>query len=435
MSPLFFSRKARKAAAGALQVADSALERLRLGAPAVDLGPARRVFERGRTQFRRRRYAATTESAKQAEELARLLHETHDSSANAISRLRLERDRMVPMGIGTETVDSLIDRASASMHSFVEHGGDGKFPAYEKAGLSAREGLELARERVRNFADASSVIREADRTLREFRDSNVYVTPEPLDSILAPATAALDEARDALSAGEYVRARERALQVVATLQALRQEQARASEALDRTDAAVRRVRAEGGPTEEIEITLGDARASLARGNPSEAIRLASNAAHRIEEMQKAQRSLFLHLRSVQAAVAEAEQWGFNVHTAREAIGDARVLLHTGRYDDARGRLEHARVIAEGVRERHRTVAARIADLRGPISILRKKGGPAVTDADALFARAEVFFDEGAYDDCAGTLDALDGLLGRAGVRSQGAPDPRTGADLRATDVR
>ena len=59
----------------------------------------------------------------------------------------------------------------------------------------------------------------------------------------------------------------------------------------------------------------------------------------------------------------------------------------------------------------------------------------MTDADALFARAEVFFDEGAYDDCAGTLDALDGLLGRAGVRSQGAPDPRTGADLRATDVR
>ena len=75
-------------------------------------------------------------------------------------------------------------------------------------------------------------------------------------------------------------------------------------------------------------------------------------------------------------------------------------------------------MALGIRETHRTMAARISDLRRPVTAMRTRDPIRAIEGDGLLAEAESLLDQGLYGDCAHTLDSLSELLAVPGDDSE-----------------
>ena len=412
-------RRARKEANAAIRACEATLHSLSTHGSIVDLGPARRMYDRAVDAFRARRFAAAGKAARRSESLAKLLARAHTVSTDAIAKLQAERKRMASMGAAIAEIDALIVRASTSMKDFVERDGDARFPAYEEAERLAREGLELARDGVPKFVETLRAISDAEERLRSVQDTNRYISRDLFESsVLKPATVALQEARKALSAGDYGRASEGARRAMAHAQAVERESRHAIEAFERSDDTVRNLRSEGAAVGAIEASLERARTALAAADFASARAITEEAGVRIAELREAHRSILLLARSARDAVAQVEDWGFNVREPRILLREAEGLIPAGRYDDAAAALGGARTMALGIRETHRTMAARISDLRGPVTAMRTRDPIRAIEGDGLLAEAESLLDQGLYGDCAHTLDSLSQLLAVPGDDSE-----------------
>ncbi|MEK6911881.1 MAG: hypothetical protein AABX36_03660, partial [Candidatus Thermoplasmatota archaeon] len=380
--------------------------------------------------FRARRGAAAGKAARRAESLAKLLARAHAASTDAIAKLQAERKRMASMGAAIAEIDALIVRASTSMKDFVERDGDARFPAYEEAERLAGEGLELARDGVPKFVETLRAISDAEERLRSAQDTNRYISRDLFESsVLKSATVALQEARKALSAGDYGGASEGARRAMAHAQAVERESRRAIEAFERADDIVRNLRSEGAAVAAIEASLERARTALAAADFASARTITEEAGVRIAELRETHRSILLLARSARDAIAQVEDWGFNVREPRILLREAEGLIPAGRYDDAAAALERARTMALGIRETHRSMAARISDLRRPVTAMRTRDPIRAIEGDGLLAEAESLLDQGLYGDCAHTLDSLSELLtvpvddSEAGVSDVGDTKP------------
>lgn len=389
---------------------------------AIDLGPARREHARATDAFRARRYRAAIERARHAESWATRLARDHAAAKQAIAKLRADRTRITPTGVSLAEVDALLDRATAAMTAVVEMEDDGRLTAYEEAERLAEEGVELLRDRVSRSVEMLRAVSEAEARLGALRAGIRSVRAEVLDeSLVGPAEAALAAARAGLATGGDEDAAGRAWEAIARAETVDQEVRRAVTAYEITDGALRSLREEGAPVASIEVRFARARTSLEMGDLRTALEIIQDSAGEITRLRNAHRSIVLHAREARDAVAQVEEWGFNVHEALDQLREADRCIGAGRYDEATIAVARAREIASGIRETHRTLASRIADLRRPVTGLRVRDPARAVEADGLLARAESLLDEGLYGECEETLESLRPLL----------PNPAEGASIHA----
>ncbi|OGS51056.1 MAG: hypothetical protein A3K65_01025 [Euryarchaeota archaeon RBG_16_68_12] len=419
MSPLFGGR-GRDEAETALRSCDDALAALEPGG--ADLGAARRLRDRAREALDARDPRGAVEAARKAEAVAKLLARLHGAASQGIVRLRIERGRMAKLGMGVEDADALIQEAAAWMGRSMERDGDPDFPAYGKAAELALEGLRLAAARVPRYKAAAAVVADAEQAVRETVASNRFVAPEAFRFfVLRPAADALEASYAKLRANAYEEAGELARSTLERAGQIRQTYGRVTEAYQGVAAAAQALRDEGATVVEVDDLLAVCRSALERGKFEDAAEVAAQAGRRLEEIHEAFRSLVLKERTAREAIAEVEQWGFDVREPRGILKSARSLMGSGRYEEAGNLLDEARTAAQGLRDTHRTTAERIAEMRRSVAAVRLANPAAAAEAEALLAKAEGLLDEGRYRQCEEDLQLASLLL-----VSPVAPAPPTG---------
>ena len=392
-----FQGRAREEALTALKSCDDTLAILESGE--ADLGPARRIRDRAESLVRPDPRAAL-EAARHAEETAKLLDRLRTASAEGLARLRAERARMAKLGMGVRDVDALLKAAAEWMSRTVDRDGDPAFPAYAKAGELALKGLRIAQQRIPLFKESSAAVFEAEEALRRTVESNRFVEAGAFRFfVLKPAMDVLDAAKAKLAANAFAEARDLAQGAVATAGQIEAKVGRVTEAFLGVEEAARALRAEGAAVGEVEDLLAICRSALEQGKFDDALEISGRAAARLAELREAFRSLVLRRRTAEEAIAEVEQWGFDVREARRTLGQARDLMDAGRYEEAGSRLDEARAAARGLRDTHRATAARIGEMRKSLPSLRAADPDAATEAEGLLAKAEALLDEGKYRAC------------------------------------
>ncbi len=389
-----FQGRAREEALAALKSCEDALAILESGE--ADLGPARRLRDRAESLVRSDPRTAL-QAARRAEETAKLLDRLRTASAEGLARLKAERARMAKLGMGVRDVDALLTAATEWMSRTVERDGDPAFPAYAKTGELALRGLRIAQQRIPQFKEASAAVFEAEEALRRAVESNRFVEPGAFRFfVLKPAMDALDEARAKLAANAFPEARDLARGAISTAGQIEVKVGRVTEAFLGVEESARGLRAEGAATGEVEDLLAICRSALEQGKFDDALEVSGRAGVRLAELREAYRALVLRRRTAEEAVAEVEQWGFDVREARGTLEQARGLMDAGRYEEAGVRLDEARAAARGLRDTHRATAARIAEMRKSLPSLRVSDPDAATEAEGLLSKAEALLDEGKY---------------------------------------
>ncbi len=434
MSPLLRGRL-REEAQAALDACDAALAALDAGG--ADLGPARRLRERAGEALRKDPRGAI-EAAEKAKATAKLLDRLHGAAARGIARLRIERDRMTKLGMDPTDVESLIQEASSWMGKSVERDGDPDFPAYGKAAEVALEGLRLAKTRIPRYRAAAAAIADAERAIRETVAANRSVTPEAFKFfVLKPATDMLDAAYARLRGNEFDDATELARSTIEDATSVRETCLRVTALYESAAEGVNALKEEGAAVAEAEDLLALSRSALERGKFEDAAGVATQTAARLEAIRGTYRDLVLRERTAAEALVEVRQWGFDVRDPRAILEDARALRGAGRYEEAARRFDEARGAAYGLRETHRSAAARIDDARRSVATVRAANPESAAQATGLLERAEGFLEEGRYRECEENLQLASLLLavpetqtpartGRAGVLElldAGAPGP------------
>ncbi|TLZ58447.1 MAG: hypothetical protein E6K17_00805 [Methanobacteriota archaeon] len=408
MSPLFRNR-AREAAEAALKSCDATLAILESGE--ADLGPAHRLRERAAEFGRKRDYREAAETAAKAEATGKLLTRLYTAAHGGIARLKLERARMAKLGVTVDDLDRLIAVADTWMSRTVERDGDPGFPGYARAGEVALKGLKISQTRLPRFKATSSSIFEADYALRGLVESNRYVDPNAFEFfVLKPAADILQEAKGELRENRFEEATELARWTVATLQQIEATVVRVTGAVTRVAEGARALRSEGGGAAEVEDLLSVCRTALGKGKFDEASEIAERAGARLVEIRDAYRSLVLRMRSAEDAIADVEGWGFDAHEPRTILSEARGLVRAGDYEGAGTRLDEARSAAQGLRETHRTIAARILAMQRSAASLRSVNPSSSKEATELLTKAEGLLAEGRYRACEEDLELASLLL-------------------------
>ena len=392
-----FQGRTREEAIAALKSCDDTLAILESGE--ADLGPARRLRDRAEALVRRDPRAAL-DAARRAEETAKLLDRLLTASTEGLARLRAERARMAKLGMGVRDVDALLKVATEWMSRTVERDGDPAFPGYAKAGELALKGLRVAQQRIPRFKESSAAVFEAEAALRRAVESNRFVEAGAFRFfVLKPAMDVLDAAKAKLAANAFTEARDLAREAVATAGQIETTVGRVTEAFIGVEEAARALRAEGASVGEVEDLLAVCRSALEQGKFDDALEISGRAGARLAELREAYRSLVLRRRTAEEAIAEVEQWGFDVREARKTLDQARGLMDAGRYGEAGARLDEARAAARGLRDTHRATAARISEMRKSLPSLRAADPDAAAEAEGLLAKAEALLDEGKYRAC------------------------------------
>ncbi len=423
MSPLF-SGRVRGEAEAALRSCDDVLARLEPGG--ADLGAARRLRDRAREALDGRDARGAVDAARRAEAVAKLLDRLHGAASEGVQRLRIERGRMTKLGMNVEDVDALIREASAWMGRSTERDGDPDFPAYGKAAEIALEGLRLAAARVPRFKAAAAAVADAERAVRQTVASNRHVAPEAFRFfVLKPAADALEASYAKLRANAYEEAGELARSTLDRAGQIRETYGRVTEAYQVVAEAARSLREEGATVVEVDDLLAVCRSALERGKFEDAAGIAAQAGKRLDEIREGFRSLVQKERTARDAIAEVEQWGFDVREPRGILKSARSLMESGRYEESANLLDEARTVAQGLRETHRTTAARIAEMRRSVVAVRPANPTAAAEAEALIEKAGALLEEGRYRQCEEDLELASLLLVSPGAP---APEARAGQE-------
>jgi len=429
MSPLFRNR-AREAAEAALTSCDETLAILESGN--ADLGPAHRLRERAAELGRRRDYREAAETAAKAEAAGKLLDRLYSAASGGIARLRSERARMAKLGVTVDDLDRLIAVADTWMSRTVERDGDPGFPGYARAGELALKGLKIAQTRLPRFKAASASVFEADHALRGMVASNRFVDPNAFEFfVLKPAADVLQEAKGKLRENRFEDATELARWTLATVRQIEATVGRVTGAVTRVEEGARALRSEGGAATEVEDLLSVCRTALGKGKFDEASEIAERAGERLSEIRDAYRSLVLRMRTAEDAIAEVEGWGFDAREPRGILAEARGLIQAGDYGAAGSRLDAARKAAQGLRETHRAIAARILSMQKSAVSLRSVNPSLSKEAEELLGRAEGLLAEGQYRACEEDLELASLLLVDAEAARAARPAAGFTAILRA----
>ena len=408
MSPLFRNR-AREAAETALTSCDATLAILESGN--ADLSPAHRLRERAAEFGRKRDYREAAQTAAKAEATGKLLNRLFTAADGGIARLKSERARMAKFGITVDDLDRLIAVADTWMSRTVERDGDPGFPGYARAGELALKGLRISQTRLPRYKAASASVFEADHALRALVESNRFVDPNAFEFfVLKPAADVLEEAKGKLRENRFEDATELARWTVATAGQIQATVVRVTGAVTRVEEGARALRSEGGAAAEVEDLLSVCRTALGKGKFDEASEIAERAGARLAEIRDAYRSLVLRMRTAEDAIVEVEGWGFDAREPRTILAEARGLVPSGDYEGAGMRLDEARTAAQGLRDTHRTIAARILAMQKSAASLRSANPSSSKEAQELLGKAEGLLAEGRYQACEEDLELASLLL-------------------------
>ncbi len=409
---VWFRRMRAQRAKQAIDDSEGRLSGLRL-TPA-DLKPAKDALEIARDFFGAHQFSKALKAAQKAETLATALDARFHRYQEAEEALRARVVSMRRLGLRTGNLESTLGTAEETVVSGLRENGI-VVPNYDEA----RALLE------RTERDGHAVEKKAMRASDEILRAEVAI--ESLASMAGPAgpwvfsdiagsalEQSLQDATEELALGNADGAGEIAQDITTMALRLKAQSAAALESLERMEAQLAQLRAEGILTAPLEGQMRMAREALESGLIEPAAAMATRLRGEVASLDAVYREATHGLADAELLYARLQREGFQSYEADAAMRDARRSIREGKY--ARGvdhvdRVLRAFARPANAREAH---ARALDETRTRALLLQGNGFGFFPETQEIIARAEREFQRGNLLESSEDLRIATVLLDRLG---------------------
>lgn len=380
----------------------------------ADLEPAEEALRIAKDLFRAHEFSKALTAARRAESLALTLDERFAAYARAKEALRIRIAELRRLGLRTEEFEAAEGRAEEKIGTAVLENGV-SVPNYLEARVvlerAAQDGLTL----LMKANAASNRIFLAEMAIEALGDMDGITDPHAFaQGAQVSLEHRLEDATRELAVGDVDGATRIAAEIESRAERLRTAFREAGVILDRLDARLGDLRAEGIVTERIERQLAYAREMRRKGllEPclEMAMRLEGDTAHLAESHTRA----VTGLQDAEVLYSRLEREGFHSYEADTAIKDARRALKEGNYVRAQEHLDRAHAAFVRRRNAREALATALAQTQKRVELLRAAEFPMLPDVQEVLGRAEREFRQGNYSGSSEDLQIATVLLSQAG---------------------
>ncbi len=386
----------------------------------ADLEPAEEALRIAKDLFQAHEFSKALSAARRAEALALTLDERFTAYQKAREALRIRIAELQRLGLHTEEFEAAAGRAQEKIATAVLENGV-SVPNYLEARVvldrAAQQGLTL----LKKANTASNRIFLAEMAIEALGDVDGIPDPHAFaQGALASLEHGLEDATRALAVGDVDGSTRIASDIEARAERLRTAFRDSGGILDRTEARLGELRAEGIVTERLERQITYARDMRSKGLLEPCLEMSKRLEEDAARLAEAHAKAVTGLEDAEVLYSRLVREGFHSYEADAAIQDARRALREGNYVRALEDVERAHGAFVRRRNAREALAKALAETQKRVDLLKAAEFPMLPDVQEVLGRAEREFRQGNYSGSSEDLQIATVLL------SQGSrpPSPR-----------
>lgn len=387
----------------------------------ADLAPAEDSLRIAKELFRAHEFSKALTAARQAERLAITLDERFAAYQRARQALEIQRAELRRLGLPTETLEEALRRATEKAAT-----GSWESGAFIPNYLEARVTLERAADEGRSLLvrahAASNRIFLAELAINALSDMDGVTDPEAFgEGVLGTLEHRLEDATHELATGNIDGATRIATEIESRAERIRATYREAGTLLDRTEARLKELRAQGIVTEGLERRMARAREMRAKGLLEPALTMARRLVEDADRLADAHAKAVTGLQDAEVLYGRLGREGFESYEAEAAIKDARRAYNEGNYSRTLEHVDRAHSAFARRRNAREALAKALAETQKRIELLKVTDFPMLTDVREVLGRAEREFRQGDYSGSSEDLRIATVLLGQAPKGDRSTP--------------
>ncbi len=391
----------------------------------ADLEPAEEALRIAKDLFRSHEFSKALSAARRAETLAIALDERFAAYRKARDALRIRITELQRLGLQTEEFEAAEGRAEQKITTAVLENGV-SVPNYLEARVvlerAAQEGLAL----LMKANAASNRIFLAEMAIEALGDMDGVTDPHAFaQGALAPLEHALEDATRELAVGNVDGATRTAAEIESRAERLRTAFRESGDILDRTEARLGELRAEGIVTERIERQVSYARDMRTKGLLEPGLEMAKRLDEDTTHLAESHTKAVMGLQDAEVLYSRLVREGFHSYEADAAIKDARRALKEGSYVRALEHVERAHGAFVRRRNAREALAKALAETQKRVQLLKVAEFPMLPDVQEVLGRAEREFRQGNYSGSSEDLQIATVLLSQPPRSSATEPERRS----------
>ncbi|HYM40897.1 MAG TPA: hypothetical protein VEY12_12285 [Thermoplasmata archaeon] len=377
----------------------------------ADLAPAEESLRIAQDMFKAHEFSKALAAARRAESLALTLDDRFNAYQKAKADLEIRIGELRRIGLDTSAYREALDRAREKLATGALESGT-TVPNYLEARVilehTAREGRDLL---VRAHA-ASNRIFLAEIAITALGDLEGIEDPNAFaEGAVNALEHSLEEATRELALGHVDSATRIAAGLEARADRLRAVYRETGVILDRVDARLGELRAEGIITERIDRQVSYARDMRAKGLLEPCLEMAERLTEDASRLSESHAKAVTALRDADVLYSRLTREGFHSYEADAALKDARRALKEGNYARALEHVEHAHASFVRRRNAREALAKALAETQRRVELIRAVDFPMLPDVQEVLTRAEREFRDGNYSGSSEDLQIATVLLG------------------------
>jgi hypothetical protein len=376
----------------------------------ADLRPAEDALRIARDLFRAHEFSKALAAARKAESLAITLDERHAAYQKARKSLEIRTSELKRLGLDTEEFEEALGRAAEKAKTGIQEDG-ALVPNYLEARVvlerAARDGLNL----LMKANAASNRIFLAEVAIEALGDMEGLTDPKAFaEGALTALEKSLEDATRELAVGRIEGAMRIAAEIESRAERLRATYREAGSILDRTDARLDELRAEGVVTDGIDRQVAYARDMRSKGLLEPALEMARRLTDDSARLAETRAKAMTELQDAEVLYSQLEREGFHSYEADAAIKDARRALKEGSYSRTIEHVGRAHAAFARRRNAREALAKALSETQKRLEDLRKVDFPMLPDVQEVLSHAEREFRQGNYSGSSEDLQIATALL-------------------------
>ena len=378
----------------------------------ADLEPAEASLRIARSLFDAREFSKALAAARRAESLALTLDERFNAFQKAKADLQIRIGELQRIGLDTTTYREALDRARGKVATGTLEN-DSVVPNYLEARVILERAAVEGRDLLVRANAASNRIFLAEIAITALGDLEGIEDPHAFaEGAVNELEHSLEEATRELALGHVDSATRIASAIETRADRLRSVFRETGVTLDRIEARLGELRAEGIVTDRIERQVAYARDMRAKGLLEPCLEMADRLMEDASRLSESHAKAVTGLQDAEVLYSRLTREGFHSYEADAALKDARRALKEGSYGRSLEHVERAHGAFVRRRNAREALAKALAETQRRVELIKVVDFPMLPDVQEVLTRAEREFREGNYSGSSEDLQIASVLLGQ-----------------------
>jgi hypothetical protein len=379
----------------------------------ADLEPAEESLRAARDLFRAHEFSKALTAARRAESLALTLDERFTAYQKAAADLEIRLGELRRIGLDTHEFEAAQARAREKVGTGVPENGS-IVPNYLEARVILERAAREGRDLLMRAHTASNRIFLAEIAITALADLDGIENPRAFaEGAVNELEHTLEEATRELALGHIDGATRLAGGIETRADRLRAVYRETGLTLDRVDARLGELRAEGIVTDRLDRQVSYARDMRAKGLLEPCLEMAERLTVDASRLSESHARAVTGLKDADLLYSRLSREGFHSYEADTALKDARRALKEGNYPRTLEHLERAHGAFVRRRNAREALAKSLAETQRRVELMKSVDFPMLPDVREVLTRAEREFREGNYSGSSEDLQIATVLLGHA----------------------